>query len=630
MSLRLRATSLISPPERVCSRKWLPQNVVMPVGTETASQPFSLDEFPHGDGPLDAIDNPSVRWIILQWGTRLGKTTLSLSCMGKQAATDPKNMMFAGPTKEAAGRVVESRLYPLLESTEGVRKQLLPPSRRSKFFVKLWLCRIFVGWAGSDTSLADVGAAFGVGNEIDKWTTNASDEADPLGLFINRFKGFVSHKGILESTPTIKGHSRIEKKRLESKNHRRYVPCPHCGHFQILRKGDEQTPGGFRWEKLPSGQSDAELAFRTAYYECESCRGKIENHHRTAMLRKGVWVPDGCSIDKTGMITGTAKNESSDMWGFGPLPSWYALTETWGHFARLWIRAQKRPRDLQDVVNSYMAETWEVKKSLSTPERVAQRIAGKHQKRMVPIGGHYLTVTVDRQKADGGFCVWVVLAHGAGERVWEIDRGMSVTLEEIWEPVMRASYQHEDGGQPLTPVVIGIDSGWNTKNTYDFCNNHEGTVALKGASTDLRGKPYDLVELTGGLNVEEGQLLLHVGTDFWETDLQSRLDDLLPGEPGSLTLSMEAAGDLEFLAQLCNGTLGESTDNRGETKLLWVKKDENLANDFRDAVRYGLCVGRAWLEQNEGKLPPRTQNTRPAKAVVYGGDLRPDGRGWHD
>lgn len=601
--LKLQAHRYITPPPRVSSAEWLSANVTMPEGTETGGQPFSLAAFPHVDGVLEAFDDPSVRTIVLQWGTRLGKTTTCLSLMSKQAGTNPRNMMFAGSTKDAAGRVVESRLYPILAATDGVKDQLLSESRRSKLAVKLQACRIFVGWSGSETSLADVGAFFGVANEIDKWDQDVSSEADSLALFLNRFKGFPNHKIILESTPTIKGKSRIETWLYRANRHRRYVPCPHCGEFQILRKGEEETPGGIKWERTDGGQSDPDLAFRTAYYECQHCKGRIDNYHRVPMLRRGKWVADGCTIDKTGTIHSVADRALSDVVGFGPLPSWYALTETWGNFARAWIRAKKRPRDLQDVINSYCAETWEAKRTLSTPERVAERISGTTPAGIVPHGGLFLTVTVDRQEAGGGFNPWVVLAHGADDRVWEVEKGVSQTLEAVWNDVMRREFQHADGGPNVIPSISAIDSGWNTRETYDFCNSHPGILACKG-SGDLSGKPFDLRDLDSK-SVQEGQSLFLVNTDFWENELQHRLDQKLANEPGSLTLSLNSKRDMEFLDQLCNGMLADKVDSRGNAKLLWVKKEDSQPNDFRDAIRYGLALGRAWIEA-EG-LPLRHQ-----------------------
>jgi len=599
----------------------------MPKGTETGGLPFSLSSFPHVDAVLEAFDNPRIRRISLQWGSRLGKTTTCLSLMAKVAGTNPRNMMFAGPTKEAAARVIGSRLYPILSSTEGVKNQLPPEARRSKLHVKLESCQIFIGWSGSETSLADVGAFYGQASEIDKWNQSSSDEADALKLFINRFKGFPDHKIIFESTPTIKGRSRIEKMMLESNQHRRYVPCPHCGEYQILVKGDANSPGGFRWERDSNGNSDAETAFLSAYYECKHCEGHIENHHRTIMLRRGVWVPQGCTIDTAGQIQGAALKAGSDSVGFGPLASWYALTETWGNFARVWIQAQKRPRDLQDVVNSYMGETWETRKTKSTPERVGERLKTSVARSILPAWTRLLTVTIDQQAADGGYRVWVIMAHGLDSRSHLVDYGYKTRLEDIWEAVIRNPWQHLDGGNPMLPHAAAVDSGWDTKKTYDFCNSHSGMMAIKGSSTTIGGLPYKLGTVADGDNV--GQELLQVNTDFWETDLQARLDERNPDDPESLALCQGAEHDIDLLVQLCNGTLADKIDNRGNAKLLWIKKDENEANDLRDAVRYGLALACAYVTENGG-YPPRSGTYTQGKSIVNSGQSRPDGRAWDE
>lgn len=629
--IALRATKLITPPPRVRSSEWLPAHVVMPQGTETGGMPFSLSDFPHVEGVLHAFDDQHVRRIILQWASRLGKTTTCLSLKALVAGTNPRNMMFASPTKDAALRVISSRLYPILKSTDGVRQQLPPEARQSRMHVKLSSCQIFVGWSGSESSLADVGAFFGTASEIDKWDTSASMEGDSLQLFVNRFKGFPNHKIVFESTPTIKGHSRIEKLLASSNQHRRYCPCPHCGEYQILRKGDEHNPGGIKWDRASNGQSDPDVAFHSAYYECQHCQGRIENHHRIPMLRAGVWVPDGCMIDSAGVIRGTAKKHGSDTVGFGPLASWYALTEQWGNFARMWVAASKKPRELQDVVNGYMGETWEPRRTKSTPEKIGERLATEHRRGIVPEWGRFVTVTVDRQAADGGYAKWIVLAHGDQQRSHVVDFGMAINLEDLWNPVIRGTYRHADNGPPVTPAAGAVDSGWDTKNTYDFCNAHPGMLPCKGSSTDLGGLPYKVATLASSkTDVGSGQLLFHVNTDFWETDLQERLESRLPGEPGCLSICWDARNDMEFLVELCNGTLSERIDKRGNASLGWVKRDDEAPNDFRDAIRYGLALAQAWVDENGGTIPPRTQVNTKERMIVHSGDRRPDGRAWNE
>lgn len=599
----------------------------MPQGTETGGQPFSLAAFPHVDGVLDAFDKQHVRRLILQWGTRLGKTTACLSLMAMTGRTNPRNMMFASSTQAAAVRVIGERLWPILETTRGLK--LPPEMRRSNLCVRLPACRVFVGWSGSAASLADVGAWFGVANEIDKWDESASDEADALKLFVNRCKGFPDHKLILESTPTIKDSSRIEKLLLDSNQHLRHVPCPHCGEFQVLRKGQQGQPGGFKWWHDADGNTDPEIAFETAVYVCAFCAKDIENHHRTTMLRRGIWVPVGCTVNVHGEIQGENERESMDSVGFGPLPSWYALTETWGAFPRLWLAAQGKPRELQDVVNSYMAETWERRPSKSRPDEVGRRLKTNIPRGVVPRWGRFLTVSVDQQEADGGFRLWGVMAHGEYEQAHIVDSGWSRTLAELWESVMLRHYAHEDGGNSMQPVAVAIDSGWDTKATYDFCNSHPGVLALKGANTDLGGLPYKLAQVEQSEEFA-GQLLFRVNTDYWETELQARLDSRLPGDPGSLSLAEGLDRDPHFLEQLCNGVLTDKQDARGNMRRMWVKRHGSQPNDIRDWVRYGLALAQAWIEEHGG-IPSRSEIRTERKSVIASkGDTRPDGRPWNE
>ena len=148
----------------------------------------------------------------------------------------------------------------------------------------------------------------------------------------------------------------------------------------------------------------------------------------------------------------------------------------------------------------------------------------------------------------------------------------------------------------MTPLLSAADSGWDTKSTYDFCNERIGIIPCKGEG-EMGGRPYRLGQIERGEN--EGQLLFGVNTDYWETDLQSRLDERLPGEPNSLTLCKDACRDLAFLTEICNATLADRFDNRGNAKLLWVKKEENVPNDWRDAIRYGLALGQMLIESGD-------------------------------
>ena len=75
-------------------------------------------------------------------------------------------------------------------------------------------------------------------DEVDGYPSGgAGVEGDQIALGIKRSETFWNRKIALGSTPTVKGTSRIEKAYEESDQRRYYVPCPHCGEFQVLEWG---------------------------------------------------------------------------------------------------------------------------------------------------------------------------------------------------------------------------------------------------------------------------------------------------------------------------------------------------------------------------------------------------------
>ena len=99
-----------------------------------------------------------------------------------------------------------------------------------------------------------------------------TEEGDPVDLAIRRTGTFANRQIAMVSTPTIAEVSRIEQAYLESDQRKYYVPCPHCGAFQVLRWAQVKWP-----DRKPA----------EAWYECERCHGQIADHHKPEMLERG-------------------------------------------------------------------------------------------------------------------------------------------------------------------------------------------------------------------------------------------------------------------------------------------------------------------------------------------------------
>lgn len=590
-------------------------------------------------GPCWALDNVQFRAIWLQWAARMFKTNICLATLMRSMDQRPEETMFATPD-ETNCKSVFGRFWKMIEHCPRLRDQAPSVLRQSKTQIKLRRSVCHGAWPRGKSRLADKSIRVGVANEIDKWTVEStSTEGDPLQRFAKRGAEYPDRKFVFESTPSIRGRSAVEAGRLSSTNHRYHVPCPHCCKFQTLEFGDgDDRPGCIHWEKDASGHSDIDTARRTAHYVCLHCHGRIDDIHRPWMMNRGVWVPAGCEVDHEKAME--ARNLAPDdmSWLRGKPINWgtdygsqisvfYALFHGWGDIVADFLKKKKRPRDLQQWINEDKGETWEAKRSKSTPEIVGERLRGTTDRGIVPPNVRFLTCTIDRQAADGGFVKWVILGHGPEERATVVDYGTGASLDAVWEPVVRKQYQRLDGMPAMTPILASADSGWDTKNTYDFCNGRQGIFACKGEG-EMGGKPFRLGEIERGEN--QGQLLFGVNTDYWETDLQARLDERRKEDPGSLTLCVDAARDIEFLTELCNATLADKIDNRGNAKLFWEKKDQNQPNDYRDAIRYGLALAQLIVENGgvPDVSPPAKQQPEPERSGFVRAPSADSSGGW--
>lgn len=659
-----QAIRCFEPRPRAPLLRWCREHVVTDKG-----RPFDHGAYPHlgaPGGPCWAYDDPRVRTIWLMWATRLGKSFFAQCCLLHTADCQPGPMLFASVDEKLAEEVT-ARTYKMLERCKPLKDQLKPEKLRPDNRIDLRHCQVHVAWSRSSSTLADKSIRVGHANEIDKWVhQSTSKEADPLKLFENRFKDHPNCKKICEGTPTIKKQSRIERGLLSSTNCHYWVPCPHCGRYQrlVMGSGKPDEPG-IVWDKAMSKRSDPDLARRTARYRCAHCPTPILDHHRASMMRQGVWVPEGCGVDDAkarsavmrcagsdcashnrpavaahvlDYLTGEQVRNGADA-GY-QLSSLYALSLSWGDIAAEFVRVHRRQTELHDFINSWLGETFEPRSGKTLPEQLGEKIGTQIPRGVVPNWARFLTVGADRQAADGGFYVFAVLAHGEAERCHLVEYGLSGNGEELLQEVLMGSYPFQDGDGALRPMLAFVDSGHATKEVYDFCRGKQGIYPCKGVDSSIGGESYR-VSVLGAVRSKRqrrailsgaGLNLVLVFTDYWETDLADRLDNRQPCEPGGFGLCAGAGSDLEFCEQLCNSVQADVIDKRGEPKLLWVKKDAEAPNDFRDAVRYGSCAAKVFLDDRGGRLPLRRSTGTAAAPRASGaptsGMTRPDGRPW--
>ncbi len=209
--------------------------------------------------------------------SQLMKTQIALNWIGGLIHMAPSNILTLLPSLGLAKRV-SARIGKTIKATPVLRERIATGrdavnTMDTKEFEG---GSLYVTTAGSAANLSELSARYIYGDEIDRWEVDIGEEGDPIELAETRASTFGRNaKFYFSSSPTIKGASRIADLFEGSDQRHFYVPCPDCGHMQVLE-----------WERLHYSDD-----FSTVHYECAGteCDVLIEEHHKGEMLAKGEW-----------------------------------------------------------------------------------------------------------------------------------------------------------------------------------------------------------------------------------------------------------------------------------------------------------------------------------------------------
>jgi len=580
------AASLLEPPQRIHPADWIQEHVTLPEGVSPLRGRVRL--FAYQGGVLDAVHDPGVREIILCWGTQLGKSAIWQWLIPYYACVNPAPIMVACADRDSAKHTSRLRMYPILRACWPAA-QLLPARReQDTFLVNLLHTFLRFGWSGSVSSLGSDAIFFLVCTELDKWNRDATVDADPEDLAMNRVKAFANHKIIKESTPTREDVSRIWRNYQHSDQREYYVPCPHCGKYQVLKWGtrDPDSPG-VKWEKGADGHSDPLTALATAWYQCAHCKGKIRDEHKFAMLRDGRWLKKGQTIKKNGVVEGAGL--TSPRAGFH-LSSLYSVISTWGDMAQLFLEKKEQGhRGLQDFINNWLAEPWRETHDAPEWEKVGERLRTDIPPRLVPDDALILTAGVDVHEYRVNYIVRAWAAHRTS---WLIDFGECAELEEIKDLVLDAEYPRLNGEEKVAVTKCAIDSGYRPDQTYDFCRNvGPRAIAVRGQA-NWRA-PWTIGNIDINPRTRKpypgGQRIYHVHVNHYKPEVQHLLKNGPPaGEPGAFNLN--SAVTENYLRQLCGEALVKTRNKRGFEVEEWHVVDTSVGNHFWDAEIYSWAA----------------------------------------
>jgi phage terminase large subunit GpA-like protein len=519
LDLRWR-TSSWAPPPRLTIDQWAEQTVVLPRAVASEPGPINLDRTPYLREILQAVTDPDVEEITMKTSTQVGKTTCELLPLLFHMDQDPWPCLYVGPKEDSVDSFNTDVIQRIIHESPGLWRHLTGSVHdMTRQAIRLNGASIHFASANSPADLAQRAICILVLDECDKYPPFSGKEADPIALARERTRTFLFRKILKVSTPTT-SYGYIHQEFMAGDRRRYWVPCPHCGAYQLLVMGsrDVGTPG-IHW---PPGTMDPERLIdeRSAWYECAGCHQHISDEAKPAMLRKGRWVPEAQHILPDGSLEGTAPSRRRLSYHLSAL---YSPWLTWSRIAAEFLRSKDSPKDLMNFRNSWEAEIWEETVAPTVAEHVRAR-ESDYQIGTIPRAARVMTAGIDVQLDHA----WYALrAWGAYGESWLIRAGRVEDFTALTRVLFESVYFLVGTQETLLIERVLMDSGYRTDEVYEYCRR-TGCQASKGEGRYERAFTVSHPQRADGTVVP----LVLVNTGYYKDKLR-RLIHTKDGDPGA-------------------------------------------------------------------------------------------------
>lgn len=430
--------------------------------------------------------NPT-KFIVFMKASQIGATECGLNWLGYIIHHSPGPTLMVQPTKEVAEKASKQRIQPMIDSTPVLRDSVKPHRERDSgntiLLKEFYGGMLIIGGANSAASLRSMPIKNLFMDEIEEYPVDVDGEGDPISLAEKRTSTFARRKIYKCSSPAEKETSKIEPEYEKSDKRQYHVPCPFCGHKQVLK-----------WSNIIFDKDDLDAG---VFYKCCNCDDLIEEHHKTFMLENGEWI---------------AEKEFKGIAGFH-LSSLYSPVgwTSWREIVEEFLDAQKDTALLKTWTNTRLAETWEMQ--YEKINETALYMKRKEYEEDCPSGVLVLTGGIDVQADRIELSVWgwghLFEAWLIEHRVFRGDPSGDQVWTELRDFLLEKRYKHQYNIE-LHIAACCIDTGYKTNEVYAFVKPLEGrrVYAVKGSNT--AGDP--LVRRPSTSNIAKVSLFT-IGTD---------------------------------------------------------------------------------------------------------------------
>jgi phage terminase large subunit GpA-like protein len=578
--------------------EWADERRILPPESSPEPGPWRTERVPYAREIMDVL-SPSdpTSEVTFVAGAQVAKTEIGNNFIGFIIDYAPGPVMMVYATSSTGKRSSHTRLAKMLESTPTLREKVTNRSRdkgnsttRKDFPGGV----LMIAGANSAPDLAGQPVRYLFLDEVDKYPEDVDGHGPAVELAETRARNFSRKKIYRASTPTENAPRKIWGFWLASDMRRYHVPCPHCGELQVLHWEQFRYETSKVWEIVDTELGEIrEVAPETegakardtgqvldVWYECEHCRVRIDEHHKTAMLAQGRWI--------------ASRPEVKGRAGFH-LPSYYSPLGwySWASIVTKRLEADQDPTGqlLKQWTNETAGEAYTAQGEQVSNLALKER-AEKYKLGTVPMGGLLLTASVDVQ---ANRLEVKVKAWGRGEESWLVEHQVIFGDTETSAPwttldeYLQKSFPHEIGAK-LRILATAVDAGYRTQTVYAFCRPraHRHIFPVRGQSQQgktVLGRPSAQDVDHKGEKIPNGIQLWPVGADTAKSKIYARLKIEMPG-PGCMHFPLGLPD--EYYQQLTAERYVPKYVN-GYLKRVW-EKDATARNEALDLEVYAYAA----------------------------------------
>lgn len=569
--------------------EWADQRRMLSPKASAEHGPWRTTRTPYLRRPMDDLSATTrVREVTLVFGSQMGKSEALNNWQGYVMDIAPGPSLFVQPTIDLAKRYSRTRIQPMIDATPSLREKVADPKSRDSGNTMLMKDfpggQLILGGANAASGLASMPIQNLGGDEIDRWPSDVDEEGNPLEIVEARTRTFGSRKKHgWTSTPGRAGTSAIWRKWNDSSQNHLKLPCPHCGHRQMLD-----------WERMRWDEKDPGLPVKLTVppvLMCEECGVGISEDAKAWWYDPEVWSDDWWEAEFPERLQHQGYHCNAL---YAPL-GWFS----WEDAVVKFVKAEDNPALMQPFVNTVLALPYNNDGEAPDWEALYNR-RELYEIGTVPDQVVFITCGVDVQKDR---LELEVVGWGQGLESWSLDYQVLAgdTAEPaVWRELskfVRSEFGRGDG-QRLPIRMTAIDTGFRTEEVKRWVRGQAGNrvIAVKGVESQVSviGTPSRVEVLRNGKALRGGVKIWPVGVSTAKSELYGWLrrrppEDEAEGLPHGWCHFPQYGQ--EYFQQLTAERLENTIDRRGYPKFEWVKtRPRNEALDCRVYARAAAAL----------------------------------------